>query len=123
MKKIFFLLTILLLFILSSCGQDYNSNYNDRGTYADIGIPSGTPLYNSYVIMQNKCFSCHGSQWQEYKTSDDWVNAGLIVKGNFNNSQIKLSLKNFGGSMPKDPASPLTNDEVDTLRTWVNSLQ
>jgi hypothetical protein len=95
MKKFF---ALFFLLILCSCGQDYNSNYNDRGTYADIGIPPGTPLYDSYLIFRNKCFACH--QWKDYTTSQAWV----------------------GGTMPPDPYSQLTTAELETVRNWINSL-
>jgi len=114
-----FLILFFLIF-LNSCGQDYNSNYNDRGTYADIGIPPGDPLYNSYIILQNKCFSCH--VWGDYKTSAQWESAGLVTAGNFNGSTIIKSLKNYGGNMPKDPYSPLTSTEIESLKVWINSL-
>ncbi len=121
MKKKLFIIFFAIL--LSSCGQDYNSNYNDRGTYADIGIPPGDPLYTPYVILQNKCFSCHSSEWQNYKTSAQWVTAGLVTAGNYNISKLKVNLKNYsGGTMPPDPTSPLTSTELDTLKTWINNL-
>ncbi|MBC7537570.1 MAG: hypothetical protein H7281_02020 [Bacteriovorax sp.] len=121
MKKKFLLLFSLLVF-LGSCGQDYNSNYNDRGTYADIGIPPGTPLYNSYKILQNKCFSCHAAKWQDFKTNQAWIDSGEVTKGSFDTSSIKTNLVNFGGSMPLPPNASLTDAEVETLRSWVNGL-
>ena len=120
MKKIITLLYLALL--VTSCGQDYNSNYNDRGTYADSGIPSGSPLYNAYVVIQNKCFTCHGSQWQDYKTSQQWIDAGLVIKDNYTNSKIIYRLKNYGGDMHSGPYSQLTSSETDALRTWINSI-
>lgn len=121
MKKSFLHL-FFLFFILSSCGQDYNSNYNDRGTYADIGIAPGTPLYNSYRILQNKCFSCHGNAWQDYKTDQAWIDSGKITRGSFDTSEIKTKLVNYGGNMPPPPSAALTAAEIGTLRTWINSL-
>lgn len=119
MKKKFLLIFPLML-LLSACGQDYNSNYNDRGTYSDIGIPSGTPLYNSYVIIQNKCFSCHA--WQDYKTDQAWIDSGRVIRGSYDTSPLKTRLKNFGGTMPLEPYAPLTTAELETLRTWINAL-
>lgn len=117
---------IILLFILSmafaSCGQDYNSNYNDRGTYADIGISAGDPLYRPYQVLQTKCFGCHASEWSDYKNSQQWVDAGLVVRGNYASSALKTRLRNFGGNMPPDPYSPLTSTELEILRTWINAL-
>lgn len=122
MKKSFLLPIILLSLVslLSSCGQDYNSNYNDRGTYADIGIAPGSNLYNSYVILQNKCFSCHA--WQDYKTNQAWIDSGRVTRGSFDTSSIKTRLSNFGGDMPPAPTAALTASEVETLRTWINNL-
>ncbi len=116
MKRSFLLLIFLLLF-LGSCGQDYNSNYNDRGTYADIGIPAGTPLYNAYVLIQNRCFSCHSGAWQDFKTDQAWMDSGLVSKGSFDTSTLRNKLQNYGGNMPR-----LTSSEIDTLKTWINGL-
>jgi hypothetical protein len=115
-----FLLHSLLLILFVSCGQDYNSNYNDRGTYADIGIPTGTPFYNSYLILQSKCFSCHS--YSGYTTDQQWIDAGLVTRGSFDTSTLKSVLKNYGGLMPKDPISALTDAEVEVLRGWINGL-
>ena len=121
MKKSFLPFILLtLMSILSSCGQDYNSNYNDRGTYADIGIAPGSNLYNSYVILQNKCFSCHS--WQDYKTDQAWIDSGLFTRGSFNTSSLKNRLSNFGGNMPPAPTAALTASEIETLKTWINNL-
>ena len=110
------------MLVLISCGQEYNSNYNDRGTYADIGIPPGSPLYNSYVILQNKCFSCHASPYQDFTTNAAWITSGRVIAGNFNTSPIKLRLKNFGGDMPPAPYAELTAAEIETLKNWINGL-
>lgn len=120
-----FLQLVIAFFIaiaVSSCGQDYNSNYNDRGTYADIGIPPGTPLYNSYIILQNKCFSCHASPYKDFTSNQAWIDSGRVIAGNFDNSPIKLRLKNFGSNMPPEPNARLTDAEIETLRNWINGL-
>lgn len=100
---------MLTMLVLASCGQEYNSNYNDRGTYADIGIPPGTPLYNSYVILQNKCFSCHASPYQDYITDAAWISSGRVIAGSFNTSPIKLKLKTLAETCHLNPTqlSPL----------------
>ena len=123
MKKSFlhFLFSLSLMSIVS-CGQDYNSNYNDRGTYADIGIPPGTPLYNSYIILQNKCFTCHASPYKDYTSNQAWIDSGLVIAGSFETSPLKLKLKNYGGNMPPEPTSPLTASEIETLKNWINGL-
>jgi uncharacterized membrane protein len=118
-KNLVFLLAFLFLI---SCGQDYNSNTNDRGTYADTGISAGDPFYQPYQVLQTKCFSCHGSEWSDFKISQQWVDAGLVVPGNYATSLIKTRLKNYGGNMPPEPFSPLTTTEINIISTWINSL-
>lgn len=111
---------LFILFFLASCGQDYNSNSNDASIYEDSGITPGSNLYNAYSVMKTKCFMCHGD-WKNYKTSQDWIDHGLIVSGAPTNSDIYNSLIQNGGGMPKSPYSPLTSAEVETLRTWINT--
>lgn len=123
MKKISGLL-FLILFI-SGCGQDYNSNYGDYGQYSPVeGIDSSTPegvrLLAAYKVMQTKCFQCH--QWSAYKTSAQWVSAGLVIAGNSSGSEVYTILKNNGGNMPPDPIAQLTSDEVNSIQVWIDGI-
>lgn len=113
--KIFYFLIFLF-----SCGQNYNSNTNDKETFKEVTISATDPFYKSSIILKNNCFSCH-SAYSEYNTDQQWVDAGLIIKGDFDNSLLKTKLKNYGGNMPLDPASPLSDSDVTELRNWVNS--
>lgn len=115
---------ILSLFIVS-CGQDYNSNYGDKGRYTPIeGIDSSTPegarLLASYRVMQEKCFQCH--QWSTYKTSEQWVTANLVTRGSTSGSGVYTRLKNNGSDMPPDPIAQLTSEELASLEAWINAL-
>jgi len=119
------LLTFFLAAFLASCGQDYNSNYNDKGRYAPIaGIDSSTPdgarLLASYRIMQDKCFQCH--QWSSYKSSAQWVAAGKVVAGSTGASSIYTNLINAGGNMPPAPIAQLTSEEVASIEAWINGI-
>lgn len=122
--KSFICLTIIAL--LSSCGQDYNSNSGDAGQYStvstiDTSTPEGVRLAASYSVLQAKCFQCH-SGWSGYTTSQQWVDAGLVVRGSFLSSELIRRLKNYGGDMPPDPQSPLSTDEIAPLQTWIENL-
>jgi len=121
-KRVIF---ILILGVLVSCGQDYNSNTGDFAQYApiegiDSSTPDGTRLLASYKVFQAKCFQCH--TWSAYKTSADWVSAGLVSKGNSSASQVYTRLKNTGGDMPPDPIAELTAAELLTVETWINQM-
>lgn len=123
MKKISGLLFLVL--ILSGCGQDYNSNYGDYGQYSpvegiDSSTPEGTRLLAAYKVMQAKCFQCH--QWSTYKTSAQWVSAGLVVAGNSSGSDVYTILKNNGGNMPPDPIAQLSSEEVNSIQTWIDGI-
>ena len=120
------LLIAFVLILASSCGQDYNSNSGDFGQYAPIeGIdsssPDGSRLLAAYKVFQAKCFQCHNS-WSGYKTSDQWVAAGNVSKGNLSASQVYTRLKNNGGNMPPDPIAELTADELLSVETWINQI-
>lgn len=110
---------ILLSILLCSCGQSFNSNSNDQATYGNIGISPGSNLYNAYVILQNKCFQCHGDEWKNYKTSQNWIDHGLVVSGSLTNSSLYTSLKNVGGSMPKGSGANLTDSELETIKAFI----
>ena len=123
MKKIIGL--TLLLVLLAGCGQDYNSNSGDFAQYApiegiDSSTPDGTRLLAAYKVFQAKCFQCH--TWSAYKTSADWVSAGLASKGNSSASQVYTRLKNNGSNMPPDPIAELTAAELLSVETWINQM-
>lgn len=124
MKSNLLLLSILLL--VSSCGQDYNSNSGDSGQYTpnsaiDTSTPEGARLSAAYTVLQNKCLQCH-STWSGFTTSSRWEQAGLIVTGSASGSEIVRRLKNYGGDMPPDPFSPLSNEELTAVENWIDNL-
>lgn len=124
MKKICSLLFVA--FIITGCGQAYNSNSGDEGQYAPIsGIDSSTPdgarLLAAYKVFQGKCFGCH-SAWQGYKSSAQWVEAHEVVAGDLSSSPVYTRLKNVGGDMPRDPIAQLTAEELATVETWISQM-
>jgi hypothetical protein len=114
------LLVLSTITLISSCVQSYNSNYGDKATYGDIGIDSSTNLYFAYKVIQSKCLPCH-STWKDYKTSQQWIDEGLIVSGSPTSSSIYTNLSNVGGSMPKDPYESLTTEELAYIREWITN--
>ncbi|MBL7666005.1 MAG: hypothetical protein JNM93_12795 [Bacteriovoracaceae bacterium] len=119
MKKI---LVILSLIILSACGQDYNSNTADGFVYTPSGI-ADPDLSAAYDVLKIRCIQCHyHTGWAAYKTNQQWVDAGLVISADFENSFLVRSLKNFpDGSMPKD-SGPLPASELQTIEDWINSI-
>jgi hypothetical protein len=113
---------ILLVLISISCGQEYNSNYNDYDQYGG-DIDTSTTFGAAFYVLKKRCFQCH--QWGEYTTSQAWIDAGKVVPGNWDQTKELLQLKGYaasGGDMPKDPYSELTTEEAAKIELWVNGL-
>ncbi len=79
-------------------------------------------LTPAMVVIQNKCFTCHSGPWKNYKTSQQWVDSGLVKPSDFRGSQIIYSLRNFGGDMPMNPKFIVSNSELRILKRWINSI-
>lgn len=123
MKKI--LCITFLLSLVSGCGQDYNSNYGDYAQYSPVeGIDSSTPeglrLLEAYKVFQGKCFQCHS--WSDYKTSQQWIDAGKVTAGVPGSSSVYTRLKNNGGNMPPDPIGALSTAEFTAVENWILNL-
>ncbi len=105
---------------LVHCGQDYNSNSNDNAGVMNIDCAIKPELCAAYVAMfKNHCFECHA--WSEYYTDDDWINAGLVIRGSPDTSILVRRLKNAGSDMPRN-YNPLTASEYNAVRTWIQNL-
>lgn len=118
------LLLFFFLLVLGSCGQDFNSNSNDKDQFSnveiDISSPEGRRFSVAYKILQVKCMGCH--DWALFTTSDKWIESGYVVRGNFSGSPLISILKNYGGNMPKDPYPALANSETTDLESWISNL-
>ncbi|MCO4794132.1 MAG: cytochrome c [Bacteriovoracaceae bacterium] len=119
---------IILFFLISSCGQDFNSNTFDKERYGNTGIDTSTPaglrFSKAYNVVQTNCSSCHTGYhniYSGYTTSQAWVDAGLVVAGDFTGSFIIQKLKNYGGNMPGG-ASQLSESEINYLSDWISNL-
>ena len=112
------LVLLIGLIFISSCGQDYNSSFNDVEQYG-TGVDPSTEFGQAYFVMRERCFSCHSGLGQ-LKTSADWVSNGKVDAGDWDRSYIRNYLTNYGGSMP--PNGDLTQEELTKLQTWVNNL-
>lgn len=121
LKKI---LLFVCLLIVSSCGQDYNSNYNDKGQYTtivlDTSTPEGARFAAAYQVLQTQCMACHA--WSSYNTSAKWIDSGYVVQGNYSGSPVISILKNYGGTMPKDPYPTLSASDIASLQAWITNL-
>lgn len=123
MKKLFFLALFLI-----GCGQDFNSNSFDREKYGTTGIDTSTPaglrLSKAYNVMATNCTSCHTGYhniYASYTTNQQWIDAGLVVAGDFNGSFLIQKLQNFGGNMPQG-GSQLGESEITNLQEWIDNL-
>ncbi|NOT79719.1 MAG: hypothetical protein HOP07_12065 [Bacteriovoracaceae bacterium] len=119
------IISLFLCLAFVSCGQDYNSNYGDKGRYTPIeGIDSSTPagarMLGVYRVMQDKCFQCH--QWSNYKTAEQWEAAGIVSRGSLSGSICHTRLKNNGSDMPPDPIAQLTAEELTAVEEWILNM-
>ena len=110
--------------MLSSCGQNYNSNSNDQGQYSTVEIDTSTAagarFAAAYKVIQTDCMACHN--WTSYNTSDKWIQSGYITQGDYSASPLIMRLKNNGGDMPKSPNGALPNSDLVVLNNWISNL-
>lgn len=121
MKLISFLTLTLLI---TSCGQDFNSNSFDSQRYGNTGIDNTTPFGKAFNVIQTKCINCHTGYhniYSGYTTSQAWINAGLINANDFGGSPLIIKLINYGGNMPQG-GSQLSTTEITYLQDWINGL-
>lgn len=119
---------LIFLFLISACGQDYNSNSFDETRFGsgniDTSSPAGQRLAAAFNIIQTNCISCHSnyhSFYGTYTTDELWLNSGLVVAGDFEGSFLIQNLKNYGGSMPQG-GSQLSSEQIEVLREWIEAL-
>ncbi|MGZ3722545.1 MAG: hypothetical protein ACXVA9_06425 [Bdellovibrionales bacterium] len=77
-------------------------------------------------ILQEKCLLCHGPG--DANRFADFNEEGLaysrfVVRGNAAQSLLYSSLSGNGGDMPRSPGTPLSADEITSIKTWINGLQ
>ncbi|MBX3437222.1 MAG: DUF1549 domain-containing protein, partial [Planctomycetaceae bacterium] len=78
-------------------------------------------------ILASHCFECHGEETQEagldLRTVSDMLRGGIagpvIVRGHPDYSELVAVIE--GGKMPPDGADPLTADELQLLRNWIEA--
>lgn len=119
-----YLLIVSTIFFIS-CGQDNNSQTNDRTEYGTVEIdtssPEGQRFAAAYGVLQTNCFSCHGG-WASYTTSNQWINASKVDPGYYATSLLAIRLKNNGGNMPPNPQGALSVADDTILKNWINNL-
>ncbi|TNE95422.1 MAG: hypothetical protein EP326_15170 [Deltaproteobacteria bacterium] len=117
-------ISLIVLFLLTSCGQDYNSNSFDRQRYGNTGIDNTTPFGKAFNVIQTNCINCHTGYhniYSNYTTSQAWVNSGLVKANDFAGSPLIIKLINYGGNMPQG-GSQLGQTEINYLNDWITNL-
>ena len=60
----------LIMQLLISCGQDYNSSSFDKEIYSDPSIdtssPKGLRCSKAYNVLSNNCVACHTGYHDTY---------------------------------------------------------
>lgn len=114
-------------FFLAGCGQSFNSHSTDRfkgSGNIDISTPSGLRLFKAYEVIQNRCINCHTgyhNSWNQYNSDQDWLDQGLVIKGDFRGSQIISRLQNEGSDMPLF-AAQIPEADYQLLKDWIENM-
>lgn len=121
---------IILLFILlglASC-QDYNSNSSDAIRYKPIEVDDGgDPNFApARSIILNRCVNCHSEEHNEWAnlTNQQWLDTGLIIRGDPDNSPFIKTIFNSGSPTANMPfeGSALPAAEFTALKTWIQNI-
>jgi hypothetical protein len=77
------------------------------------------------LIKPGGCFTsgCH-AEWQDYDSADDYVTAGVMVKGSAGGSLIftKLTGAGSGGNMPLGSYPDLSSSSISKIGDYIDSL-
>ncbi|MBC7466774.1 MAG: hypothetical protein H7256_12345 [Bdellovibrio sp.] len=125
-KKFFLNVSLVFGLLLPSCGPVENSSTLDKTLYGNTFDTSGaSPLFTAVRTSLVKCQSCHGS-WLSLAEAD-FKTLGLVVAKSPESS--KLYYRNSGATsgpgpktMPNGGYPSLTNDELQGMVNWINSL-
>lgn len=118
---------VSLLVALTSC-QDFNSNSNDENRFKQVNLTGSSGFNSAYFILQQRCTSCHSSgihnSWANYTNEQDWIDEGLVTKGDPDGSRAIFRIINHGGTDADMPLGmgPLPNDEYQDLIDWVENI-
>lgn len=116
-----------LFLYLTGCGQTFNSQSIDRfsGTgNIDVSTVQGVRLFKAYQVIQSRCINCHTgyhNSWIQYNTDNLWIKNGLIVKGEFRDSQLISRLQNEGSDMPL-LAAQIPEADYQILKDWIENI-
>lgn len=121
------LASLLLGLLLIGC-QDYNSNSNDKERFSRVNLTGSSDFTPAYYILQQRCTNCHSSgihnSWAGYTNEQDWIDEGLVVKGDPDGSRLIFRIINHGSTDSNMPLGlgPLPNDEYQQLVDWVTNI-
>ena len=79
-------------------------------------------------LLEQKCFACHGEEVQQSGLRLDKRQNALrggdygpvIIPGDSSKSKLIKRVLNGDGGMKMPPTGPLSNDEIDLLKAWID---
>jgi hypothetical protein len=97
-------LIFISLFLLTGCGQTFNSNTSDTGLIplldcTEGGTAAGDRFCAAKLIIQDKCINCHSGyhdQWAAFTNDALWKSSGRLLAGSTAGSSLITRLKNHG---------------------------
>jgi mono/diheme cytochrome c family protein len=123
----------LFSFLMVSC-QDSNSNsFDNFKVQPNLKPPvivegANNNFPKAYAILQKNCTSCHfnyHSAWNAYNTEEKWLDAGLVNRGDPENSFLIKRMKNAGGPGATMPIAAEAVSEADfkILKKWIEEIE
>jgi hypothetical protein len=74
----------------------------------------------SNTLIQYQCLQCH-SGYSEYTDSQSWIDSGLIIPADADDSPLIRHLRGDDAIMPPS-GSPVDDGTIDSIADWINGL-
>ncbi len=121
---IFAIVVFVLAAVLQSCFLNTTHSFSGDKPCANSTDEGFCNM--QLALRPHGCFagSCHFS-WGNFASPDDYVDAGLLVRGDPDSSSIytQLSGAGAGGTMPLGSYADVSGERLDVIRDYIEGLE
>ncbi len=101
--------------------------FNVSSSVASNVSPAEQRWLAAQVIISSKCVSCHAQdespRFQAISETEMLSHGSLIIAGDAARSKLyKQLLKTGDDAMPPSPAAPLSAQQIQTIRDWIDNI-